>query len=349
MELGKYVGLEITSFVDERRDPYKSSIAAAKYLKQLYDIYGDWHLVIAAYNCGPGNVNKAMRRAGGSKDYWKIYYRLPKETRGYVPAFIAAAYVMNYYQQHGLKPKQPSFNIVSDTIQVKEYLNLNQVAAQMDISIEQLRDYNPQYRKDIIPATKTKPYILRLPHNEIGNFIDNQRAIFTHKREEYFPDNKIKVPNSKYAYVPVDIKGKDKIYYKVKSGDNLGFIANWFHVRLSDVRYWNNIHRNLIRVGQKLVIYVPKGKGEYYQKFDKMSFTAKQQSIGKTTVTASTQKAPVKIDPNYVYHTVRRNENLWTIAKKYPGISANDIMRLNSISNARTISVGQKLKIKSKS
>ncbi len=351
---GKMYGLEINSFVDERRDPMRSTDAAVRYLKKLYEIYGDWHLVIAAYNCGPGNVNKAIRRSGGARDYWKIYYRLPRETRGYVPAFIAAVYVMNYYQAHGITPEKPEFQIVTDTIKINSYLNLKQVAATLNMPLEQLRDYNPQYRVDIIPAKPNKPYMLKMPYENIGEFIDRQEEVFAYKRNEFFPDNKIKQPSSsKYQYTPVDIKGKDKVFYTVKSGDNLGYIGSWFHVRLSDVRYWNNIRRNLIRAGQRLVIYVPKGKGEYYKKFNTMSFAQKQQSIGKTpsTVTAKAKTTTTTPDTgaNYIYHTVRRNESLWLIARKYPGISAENIMQLNNIKNAKRISPGQRLKIKRKS
>lgn len=345
---GKMYGLEINTFVDERRDPVKSTEAAARYLNDLYNIYKDWHLVIAAYNCGPGNVNKAIRRSGGARDYWTIYYRLPRETRGYVPAFIAATYVMNYYKMHGIVPQQPSFSIITDTIMVNSYLHLEQVASQLNIDINELRDLNPIYRRDVIPATKTKPYPLCLPQKDILSFIDNEQAILNYKRDEYFPNNKIKNPNkTAYRYTPVDVKGKERVYYKVKSGDNLGFIAEWFHVRASDLRYWNNVHGNIIRVGQKLVIYVPKGRGDYYADFNSMSFQEKQRAIGVTSK-STVKKVAEQLDYHYIYHKVKKGDNLWTIAKKYSDVSPESIRRLNNISNTRGLDIGQMLKIKKK-
>ncbi len=345
---GKMYGLEITTFVDERMDPIKSTEAAARYLSDLYKIYKDWHLVIAAYNCGPGNVNKAIRRSGGQRDYWKIYYRLPRETRGYVPLFISATYVMHYYREHGLEVKMPNFDIITDTIMVQEYLNLNQVANTLDLNIDLLREINPMYRRDIIPARPTKPYPLCLPQDDVNRFIDFEEHIFAYKREEYFPNNEIKNPNStSYRYIASDIAGKDKIYYKVKSGDNLGYIAEWFRVKASSLRHWNNIRGNLIRVGQKLTIYVPQGQGEYYTNLNNLSFSQKQASLKQKPVTSSKSYSNEAPDGDgYVYYTVRRGDNLWTIARRYPGISADNIMKMNGISNSRSLRVGQRLKIK---
>lgn len=347
---GKMYGLEITSFVDERRDPIKASDAAAHYLNDLYKIYNDWHLVIAAYNCGPGNVNKAIRRSGGTGDYWSIYYHLPKETRGYVPAFIAAAYTFNYYKLYNLSPRASNLNIITDTIMVNNYLHFEQICATTGIEMELLRDLNPIYRLDVIPATEKKYYPLRLPQNLINTFIDNEQAVFAYKREKYFPNNQIKNPSqTTHHHVPNDIKGKAKVYYTVKSGDNVGYISDWFKLRTSDLRYWNNINGNLIRVGQKLLVYVPESKADYYKKFTSMSFEDKQQAIGKSTNTASnsTVEKPT-IDQNYEYYTVRSGDNLWTIAQKYPGISASEIQKLNNISNSKSLNIGQKLKIKKK-
>lgn len=347
---GKMYGLEINSFVDERRDPVKATDAAARYLSDLYAIYQDWHLVIAAYNCGPGNVNKAIRRSGGTRDYWTIYYRLPKETRGYVPAFIAAAYTMNYYKLHGIVPQQASFNIITDTIMINNYLHFEQVSAQLGLDIEMIRDMNPMYRRDIIPATQEKPYPLCLPQESVLTFIQNEQPIFSYKREEFFPNNKIKDPaQTAYQYVPGDIKGKEKVFYTVKSGDNIGFISQWFKVRTADLRYWNNIHGNLIRVGQKLVIYVPSGKGEYFKDFNAMSFEEKQKSIGAVIpATQTASNTQLVKDDAYLYYTVKKGDNLWTIAQQFPGVSAENIQKLNNISNTKGLSIGQQLKIKRK-
>ncbi len=323
---GKMYKLEIGTFVDERRDPVKASEAAVKYLADLYKIYQNWHLVIAAYNCGPGNVNKAIRRSGGARDYWSIYYRLPRETRGYVPAFIAAAYLMNNYQEHNLKPRYPDFPIVTDTLTIRDYLHFKQIASVTGMSIEELETLNPQYRMDIIPAKPNKPYTLRLPIERVADFIDREEEIFAYERNTFFPNNEILVPKGNY-YHPSEIQGKEKIYYTVKSGDNLGFISQRYHVSINDLRYWNNIHRNLIRVGQKLVIYVPKSGGR----------------------TAQSSSANISKDGQYVYYTVQRGDTLWSIAKLFPGISNQDIMRLNNIRDGRTLKPGQKLKIQPKS
>lgn len=351
---GKMYGLEINSYVDERRDPLKSTEAAARYLNDLYNIYNDWHMVIAAYNCGPGNVNKAIRRSGG-RDYWSIYYRLPRETRGYVPAFIAATYVMNYYKLHNLTPRQTTFNIITDTIMVNNYLHFDQITASLGLDIEQLRDINPMYRRDVIPATNDKPYPLRLPIGTINRFVDHESDIYAYNREVYFPNNQIKNPDQKTAqqFVPVDEKGKARIHYTVKSGDNVGFIAEWFKVRIADLRYWNNIRGNLIRVGQRLVIYVPENKADHFKAFNAMSFEEKQRAAGKNPTNAPVSIAATSsnnnsIDPSYEYYTVRQGDNLWVISQKYPGITATDIQNLNNIKNTRSLYAGQQLKIKKK-
>ena len=349
---GKMYKLEIGTFVDERRDPVKSTEAAVRYLKDLYDIYQNWHLVIAAYNCGPGNVNKAIRRSGGASDYWSIYYRLPMETRGYVPAFIAAAYVMNHYQAHGLQPRYPDFPIVTDTIMVNSYLDFRQIAEVIDVPVEQIRALNPQYRMDIIPAKEDKPYVLKIPIEQVAAYIDHEAEIYEYKREEYFPNNEIINPVSRGSAYPVDMNGRDKLIYTVKSGDNLGYISDWYHVRVSDLRYWNNIQKNLIRAGQKLVVYVPRGQTDFYRQVNSMSFADKQAFKTKTPVTkatASAVDAKISVKGGYVYYTVRRGDNLWSIARRFPGVSNHDIIRLNGLSSSGNIQPGQVLKITDKS
>lgn len=350
---GRMYKLNINSFVDERRDPVKSSYAAVKYLKDMYKVYGNWHLVIAAYNCGPGNVNKAIRRSGGKRNYWDIYYRLPRETRGYVPAFIAAIYTFNYHKEHNLYPKKSNFPIACDTLMINETLHFDQVSKVINIPKEQLRDLNPQYRADILPGGKA--YSLKLPLKLTSKFIDMQDSIFAYKKDYYFSQkDKVVNPRDRYQkFAHVTPKNKAKVYYKVKPGDAVGLIASWFHIRTSDLRYWNNIRRNLIKVGQKLVVYVPKSKADYYQNFNSMSYAQKQATLGKkvssTSTAAATTNTPEKTDGSYVYYTVRRGDNFWTIAKKFPGVSNYDIMNLNNINDARSLKVGQKLRIKRKS
>ncbi|MFC0878130.1 transglycosylase SLT domain-containing protein [Saccharicrinis sp. FJH2] len=343
---GKQYHLNVNSYVDERRDPRKSTQAAIKYLSDLYDIYQDWYLVIAAYNCGPGNVNKAIRRSGGKRDYWEIYYRLPRETRGYVPAFIGAMYALNYYKEHHIIPVKANIPMHTDTLIIQEPLHFDQVSAVLNVPEEVLKELNPQYRRDIIPGG-SKSYTLTVPVSVTGQFVELQDSIFNYKDDIYFSEKRETVdPTASSGYVPSSIAGKTKLYYTVKSGDNLGYIADWYDVRISDLRYWNNIYRNLIRVGQRLVVFVPTSQKNKYVSINQMSFAQKQ---GTASYTAST--APVQTttghDPDYIYYKVRSGDNLWLIARKFPGISSDDIKRLNNLTS-NSISPGQLLKIKPK-
>jgi membrane-bound lytic murein transglycosylase D len=350
---GRMYKLEINSFVDERRDPVKSTYAAISFMQDLYDIYHDWILVIAAYNCGPGNVNKAIRRSGGKRDYWDIYYHLPRETRGYVPAFIAAIYIMNYYDKHGLTPKRNTFPILCDTIMVADKVHLEQISKVMGISLDEIRSLNPQYRRDIIPG-QSKQYALRLPFEKVTCYIELEDSIMHYKDSVYFnPAAMSKAPEYN-TYVPGPPKGNyTKLVYSVKSGDNLGFISCWYNVNVSDLKYWNGIYRNNIRSGQKLVVYVPKGKESKYQSINEMSFAEKQASVGKgSSVQAQTtaQQGGTTLSPGeYELYVVRRGDTLWEIAKQYPGVTDTDIMQWNGLSEASKLSVGQQLKIKKKS
>lgn len=346
---GKQYGLTIDSYVDERRDPYRSSLAAVDFLQDLYSIYKDWFLVIAAYNCGPGNVNKAIRRSGGERDFWKIYYHLPRETRGYVPAFIAATYTFTYAREHNLFAHKPELPMATDTIMISQPLHFKQISGILGVNENYLRELNPQYRRDVVPANK-KMYPLRLAFNHAAEFAAREDSIYTYRRDQFFAHGKL-VSNPEYTrHTPQVPKGKSVVYYTVRSGDAVGLIADWYDVRTSDLRYWNNIRRNLIKVGQKLAIYVPKNKTDYYSKINSMSYAEKQRLSGKTVTTnASTKSVSHTEDVNYVYYTVKSGDNLWSIAKKYSGVSNTDIMHLNNLSDDSKIAPGQKLKIKRKS
>lgn len=336
---GKSYGLEMNSYIDERRDPYKSTQSAVRFLEDLYGIYNDWFLVIAAYNCGPGNVNKAIRRSGGKRDYWAIYYYLPRETRGYVPAFIAANYLMHYAEEHNIRPLLSDLPLLTDTVNVSKPLNLNQVAQVLNQDIDLLRDLNPQYRLDVIPAGKST-YVLNLPATSSSDYVVMEDSIMAFKRDEYINKKRTSVTpgTTYYSASKVAPKGKVALTYTVKSGDNLGYIADWFDVRVSDLRYWNNIYRNLIRVNQKLVIYVPEGKEHKYKSISTARKTPKAEPSKATT-------AALTLDQNYEYYQVRRGDNLWVIARRYPGISAENIKALNGM-RGNDIKPGQYLKIK---
>jgi membrane-bound lytic murein transglycosylase D len=339
--------LTMNSLVDERRDPVASTHAAARYLRDLHKIYNDWTLALAAYNCGPGNVNRAIRRAGGSRTYWDIYYHLPRETRGYVPAFIAATYAMTYYTEHKLVPVTTEFPVFSDTIMVNREVHLMQVAEVLGLPIELLRDMNPQYRRDVIPA-RTRPYSLRLPVNYTLAFIDYQDSIFAHRSDYFLSQANLTVaPATARGVVTNAPSGRSAVNYTVKQGDNLGFIAGWFNVGVSDLRNWNNIRGNVIQVGQRLVIYVPSNQTEYYSEFNNLSFAVKQSRRGSRPTVNQPAVATVSTEAgDYLYYTVRQGDTLWEIARQFPGVSDSDILRLNQLSNANRIYPGQRLKIK---
>ncbi len=362
---GKHYGLTINSLVDERKDPVAATHAAASFLSDLYGIYGDWTLALAAYNCGPGNVNKAIRRSGGKRTFWEIYYYLPRETRGYVPAFIAATYTMNYYKDHLISPAPLTLPRAVDTIMVNEPLHLAQVAGVLEIPVKQLRDMNPQYRADVIPGTVKTPYAVKIPMEYTASFIDLKDSIFAYMDSVYFdPDKKVASPQRYSASQRVDLSADkyDKLYYKVQSGDNVGYIADWYDVRASDLRYWNNISRNVIRGGQKLVIYKSKGKSARYREVSNMSFAQKQKFAGRVVPVAasgggsqssasSSGSASAKggsSSGEYITYTVRSGDSLWEIARKYPGVSENDISRLNSMGSSSKIQPGQVIRIKPK-
>ena len=247
---GRLYGLEVNSLVDESRDPLKASDAAARYLRDLYNIYQDWHLVIAAYNCGPGNVAKATRYAGGGKkDYWQIYPYLPSETRSYVPIFIAANYVMNYYREHNMCPMQPTVTVATDTIMVDKRINLQQVSELLNISLDELRFLNPQYRQDIVPGN-IKPYPLVLPFNQLSAYIDNRDTIPLHRAAELVA-NRAEVQPAQY-----NPSSDGRVtYYKVRSGDTLGGIAARYHCTVNQIKRWNGLRGSMIRIGQRLKIY----------------------------------------------------------------------------------------------
>ncbi|MDE7421371.1 MAG: LysM peptidoglycan-binding domain-containing protein [Muribaculaceae bacterium] len=269
---GKGLGLECNSLVDERRDPYASSKAAAELLKQLYDSYGDWSLAIAAYNCGPSTVNKAIRRAGGDTskaDFWRIYPYLPEETRGYVPMFIAANYVMTYYPKHNINPVLPTKPLVTDTVGVSERIHFDQIEAVLAIPKEELRILNPQYREDVIPGTPERPYMLVLPSKQIHAFIMSHDQIVAYQADKYrrrtsvepgmttesepllASDNEVAQDTEDFSVLPAS---STTVSHKVVSGETLTSIAAKYGVQVADIRSANNLRRNAVRVGQVLTI-----------------------------------------------------------------------------------------------
>jgi membrane-bound lytic murein transglycosylase D len=338
----KMFNVEISSFVDERRDPVKSTETAVIYLKKLFGIYKDWNLAIAAYNCGPGNVDKAIRRAGGKTNYWEIYSFLPRETRGYVPLFVAATYAMTFYNEHNLIPRVPAMPTTVDTVMVNNYLHFDQLSTVLGIDQEYVRALNPMYRRYIIPATPEKPYPLVLPYNKINEFIDRDTSVYAWERNKYFPNNALAGPverNSGY-FVPDDVKGKSKVVYTVKSGDTVGGIAKKYGVRLTDLAYWNNIKKNMIRAGQKLAIYVP----EKSKPKESKPVVDKEIASSETKTEAEVQSVNIT---DFEFYTVKRGDTPTVIANRF-GMKPDELMSINGISSDRGLQVGQKLKIKKK-
>lgn len=255
---GKRYGLNVNSLVDERRDPIKSSYAAAQYLSDLYKVFGDWTLVIAAYNCGPEQVNKAIRRSNGERDYWKIYPYLPKETRGYVPAFIAANYIMTYYCDHNICPMKTRLPAKTDTLMLSKNVHLEQIAAVCGVSIDELRALNPAYRRDVIPGA-TELSCLRLPQSEVGKFIDNEDSIYNHKSEELMAKRTEVEVNKQAASTTSSKRSATRRrsrtrarYVTIRSGQTLSELAEKHGTTVSRLKRLNGLKGTSIRAGKKL-------------------------------------------------------------------------------------------------
>lgn len=255
---GKRYGLNVNSLVDERRDPIKSSYAAAQYLSDLYKVFGDWTLVIAAYNCGPEQVNKAIRRSNGERDYWKIYPYLPKETRGYVPAFIAANYIMTYYCDHNICPMKTRLPAKTDTLMLSKNVHLEQIAAVCGVSIDELRALNPAYRRDVIPGA-TELSCLRLPQTEVGKFIDNEDSIYNYKSEELMAKrtevevNKQAASTTSSKRSATRRKSRTRArYVTIRSGQTLSELAEKHGTTVSRLKRLNGLKGTSIRAGKKL-------------------------------------------------------------------------------------------------
>ncbi len=250
---GKLFGLEVNSLVDERMDPLKSTEAACRFLGSMYAIYHDWNLVIAAYNCGAGNVNKAIRRANGKRDFWSIYPFLPRETRNYVPIFIAANYAMNYGQEHGIcKAPIEDKTLVTDTIRTNQRMHLQQVSANLDIKMEELRRLNPQYSRDILPGGSS--YTLCLPADKVGPFIDMQDSIIAYKADSLINNRRAEIDMAKVTSISGAYRVNGVTYYTIKKGDTLGGIAKKFHCSVKQLKQWNGLKNDNIREGKKLKI-----------------------------------------------------------------------------------------------
>ena len=314
---GKMYGLDVSSYVDERSDPIKSTEAATKYLSKLYEIFGDWDLALAAYNSGPGNVTKAIRRSGGYQNYWNIRHNLPRETAGYLPAFLATMYIFEYAEEHGFTKAKPEFVYKeTDTVRVKQMITLDQVSEVTGVAIEELQFLNPSYKLEIIPYIKDENYTLRLPRNVIGPFVNNENQIYAYAKVEF---------DKREKPLPQFFEAESKTIYRVRSGDFLGKIARKYGVRVSQIKQWNGLRSNNISIGQRLTIYPSK------------PYT--------TQVSTNKPGSSVKLNPsNVTYYTVKEGDSLWSISQKFSGVSVQNIKDWNDISGNH-LKPGMKLKI----
>ena len=374
------LGMEISTLVDERRDPHVSSEAAAVYLKQLYNMYGDWSLAIAAYNCGPGNVNKALRRAGiedkKDKDFWSIYYFLPQETRGYVPAFIAANYVMTYYNLHGISPALAKRPIITDSVHVSKRVNFNQISQVLNIPVEEIRVLNPQYRHDIIPGD-IRPYSLVLPSMQVYSYIMSEDSIAGRdatlyaRRSVVEPTSLEELENNGEFTTKLVVKT-----HKVKRGETLSGIAKKYGVSVSDIKKWNGMRKNSVPRGRNLKINtyervrIEKPASDTTSEANTSESLAEASSDAEKAVTEtvaavasdtakkakktaapatqtkqkkSTSTSSTKSQGGFTNHKVKKGESLYRIAKA-KGTTVEAIQKANGMSGS-AIREGQTLKI----
>lgn len=315
---GREMKLDINSYVDERSDPIRSTEAACKYLNRLYSIYEDWDLALAAYNSGPGNVNKAIRRSGGQKNYWNIRRYLPRETAGYVPAFLATMYIFEYAEEHGLRTKKAErAYFETDTVHVKSLITFDQISELTGIDKEELKILNPSYKLEVIPFVDGKQYALRLPVHRMGKFVANEEAIYAHVEKE------LESRESPMAEIAKQAE-ENSIRYKVKSGDFLGRIAERYGVGVSQIKQWNGLRSNELRIGQRLTIYPRKNA---------VSSVQPRETPERTGVASNSE-----------IYEVRSGDSLWTISKKYPGVTIENLRKWNGISG-NNLKPGTKLKL----
>lgn len=370
---GKVYGLKVTSMVDDRYDPYKATVAACKHLQDLYDIYGHWSLALAAYNSGVGNVNRAIRRAGGTKNYWAIWPYLPRETRGYVPAFIAVNYIMHYAAEHDLHAMTPGiFFYDIDTVTVHNVLSFDQLHEMLGIPLDELKFLNPEFKMGIIPAYDGKSFTLRIPRQFTDEFLNNEKALYAFKTKKGIAHDKLMAEIKKIGNRQIHI---------VRYGENLGSIARRYHVYVSQLKSWNHLRSSRIYAGQKLILF-GYNSSHYYssrtpisrskdktvhiiRRGENLALIAKKYKCTVTDlkewnnlrsntiypgrkiyVYKPNEKSIATIkDQKYVYHIVKRGDTLWDIAQEYDGVTVAQIKRLNKIRNAQKLRPGQKIKI----
>jgi membrane-bound lytic murein transglycosylase D len=328
---GKVYGLKISSYTDDRFDPVKSTVAACQHLSDLYDIYGNWSLALAAYNSGAGNVNKAIRRAGGAKNFWVIQRYLPRETRSYIPAFIAASYVMTYASEHKIYPIDPGILFYEiDTVTVKNPLTFDQISEMLKIPYEEVQFLNPAFKQGVIPATPETPYKLRLRKNHIGDFINNETALYSYKT---------KAGIQKDSLMMLALRNnRETIEYRVKNGETMAGIAKKFHMTISELKSLNNLKKNYVRPKQNLLVYNGSAKPKFPE-----SIASENSSVPVTNATPEKVTASRSPVASTIVYTVKQGECMAIIAQKH-GCTIQNIMTWNNL-KSQNLLVGQKLKI----
>jgi membrane-bound lytic murein transglycosylase D len=310
----KHYNLEVSSYVDERFDPQRSTTAAAKYLKKLYSIFKDWDLALAAYNAGPGNVTKAIRRSGGHRSYWNIRPFLPKETASYIPAFIANLYLFEYASAHGFQPRKTQLLMAqTDTIRIQNTIHFEHISEFLNIDTHLLKALNPAYKLYTIPADEERNYVLRLPIDAIGKFVSKEAEIYAFAQKKF---------QAEQPPLPKFYKMDSKVRYKVQPGDYLGKIANKFKVRISEIKHWNGLKNDQLKAGDRLTVYT-------------RNLALQPES--------STNTMPHKKAEGQTY-VVEQGDSLWSISKKFSGISVQNLQDWNGISG-KNLKPGTKLMI----
>ncbi|WP_432672350.1 LysM peptidoglycan-binding domain-containing protein [Flavobacterium sp. SM2513] len=347
-QTGKEYNLEVDSYVDERSDPLKSSKAATQYMTNMYRIFGDWELVLASYNSGAGNVAKAIRRSGGQQNYWNIRKYLPKETQGYVPAFLATMYIYEYHKEHGIVPNRAIIkHFETDTVMVKKEMSFKQIAELLNVPVPQIQLLNPAYKMNVVPFYPNKPHFLRLPKEKIAIFTSNEDKIYAYVENERA---KIEMPhyvtNSRVASNDSSSNSKYSSktnYHTVRRGESLGLISNKYDVSVADLKKWNNLRSNMINYGAKLKIVstfkesvpTPKVVPPVVEKEE-------ETAIAKIEVTSPDADGEIKIDEASVY-IVQKGDNLSSIARKF-NISIAELKELNNLEDTN-VKLDSKLKI----
>ncbi|HPE39838.1 MAG TPA: transglycosylase SLT domain-containing protein [Bacteroidales bacterium] len=343
---GKVYGLEVNTFVDDRRDPIKATDAAARHLKDLYNIFNDWGLAISAYNCGAGNVRKAISRSGGKTDFWSVRSYLPRETQNYFPAYIAALYLVTYHQQHGIPSAKISIPFAVDTVMIHHELHFEQISAVLEIDMEEIKILNPQYKRMVIPAY-SEPYPLRLQNKDIIRFIELKDSICQFKYADYFTP--IKVYQGMFTGEAVQSTDYKKQYHTVKSKETLASISAKYGLSVTELKQMNKLKSNYVKPKQRLFVgyeYTGKSLSEVSTDSTKVITPIDSTKIDPNSATVQSEKPASGIQKEVIY-IVKKGDTLNSIAKKH-NTTINKLITYNKIKNANSIHVGQKIKIPSR-